>query len=134
MTELARGYYPPWSDSVVIPMSQVQDILLWLFVPYLAIWLVFVVGSSLQCFRSAAGQRLLDQRDGFAVRASRTDFDWCDPGRSDDDCATPVGGAVAPPLRALCRVDSAQAGLLGAHVSAHWSPQVRSAPSIINFR
>ncbi|MDX3968818.1 hypothetical protein ACSHT2_16020 [Bradyrhizobium sp. PUT101] len=62
MTELTRGYYPPWSDSVVIPMSQVQDILLWLFVPYLAIWLVFVVGSRLpaKVFSNASGRPLVN--------------------------------------------------------------------------
>ncbi|WP_431205155.1 hypothetical protein ACQ86E_09425 [Bradyrhizobium betae] len=62
MTELARGYYPPWSDSVMIPMSQVQDILLWLFLPYLVIWLVFVVGSRLpvKVFSNASGRPLVN--------------------------------------------------------------------------
>jgi len=62
MTELARGYYPPWSDSVVIPMSQVRNMLLWLFLPYLAIWLGFVVGSRLpaKVFSNASSRRLVN--------------------------------------------------------------------------
>lgn len=62
MTELARGYYPPWSDSIMIPMSQVQDMLLWLFLPYVAIWLLFVVGARLpaRLFSNASDRPLVN--------------------------------------------------------------------------
>src|SRR5688572_17439501 len=47
MTELARGYYPHWADSIAIPMIQLQSMLLALFLPYMAIGLFFVVGARL---------------------------------------------------------------------------------------
>jgi hypothetical protein len=47
LTELARGYYPHWADSIAIPMLQFRTILLALFLPYMAIWLSFVVGARL---------------------------------------------------------------------------------------
>jgi hypothetical protein len=47
ITELTRGYYPPWADSIAIPMFQFTSILLSLFLPYMALWLFFVVGARL---------------------------------------------------------------------------------------
>lgn len=47
LTELARGYYPWWADSVAIPIYQTRSIVLTLFLPYLVIWSCFVVGARL---------------------------------------------------------------------------------------
>lgn len=62
MTELARGYYPHWADSIAIPMIQFQSILLWLFLPYMGIWLFFVVGARLPAsvFSTVPGRPLLN--------------------------------------------------------------------------
>ncbi len=47
LIELMRGYYPPWADSIAIPIYQFRSILLRMFLPYMAIWLFFVVGARL---------------------------------------------------------------------------------------
>jgi hypothetical protein len=47
ITDLTRGYYPHWADSIAIPILQFESILLGLFLPYMAIWLFFVVGARL---------------------------------------------------------------------------------------
>jgi hypothetical protein len=58
MTELARGYYPHWSDAIVIPITQFQSILLGLFLPYMAIWLCLIIGARLPVpvFSTAPGR------------------------------------------------------------------------------
>ncbi|MBB4374216.1 hypothetical protein GGD63_007045 [Bradyrhizobium sp. cir1] len=62
MTELARGYDPPWSDSIIIPISEVQSVLLWLFLPYVAIWLLFLVRARLpaKVFSNVSGRPLVN--------------------------------------------------------------------------
>lgn len=62
ISELSRGYLPPWADSITIPMSQVQAILISLFIPYLVIWLLFVVGARLPAplFSAAPGRPLIN--------------------------------------------------------------------------
>jgi hypothetical protein len=62
ITELARGDHPHWADSVAIPMSEVQNMLLWLLLPYGAIWLPFVIGTRLPApiFSSAQGRPLVN--------------------------------------------------------------------------
>jgi hypothetical protein len=47
ITKLTRGYYPHWADSIAIPTMQFQGILLVLSLPYMAIWLFFIVGARL---------------------------------------------------------------------------------------
>jgi hypothetical protein len=47
LTELTRGYYPHWADSIAIPIFQFRSILLVLFLPYMAMWSFFVVGARL---------------------------------------------------------------------------------------
>jgi hypothetical protein len=47
ITEMTRGYHPHWADTIAIPMIESESILLGLFLPYMAIWLVFVVGARL---------------------------------------------------------------------------------------
>jgi hypothetical protein len=47
ITELTRDYYPHWADSIAIPIYQFRSILLRMFLPYMAIWLFFIVGARL---------------------------------------------------------------------------------------
>ena len=47
IAELTRRYHPPWADTIAIPMMHFRTILLRLFFPYMAVWLVFVVGARL---------------------------------------------------------------------------------------
>jgi hypothetical protein len=47
ITEMTRGYNPHWADSIAIPISQFDSILLGSFLPYMAIWLFFVLGARL---------------------------------------------------------------------------------------
>jgi hypothetical protein len=47
VTELTRGYYPHWADTIAIPILRFQSFLLGMFLPYMAIWLLFVVGARL---------------------------------------------------------------------------------------
>jgi hypothetical protein len=42
-----RDCCPWWADSVGLPLMQTQQVVLILFVPYVALWLVFIVGSRL---------------------------------------------------------------------------------------
>lgn len=60
--ELTRGYYPHWADSIAIPMSQSQSVLLKLFLPYMAIWLIFVIGARLptSVFSTIPGRPLVN--------------------------------------------------------------------------
>jgi len=62
MTELMRGYYPHWADSIAIPMFHFQSILLRLFLPYMAIWLLFIVGARLPValFSTVPGRPLVN--------------------------------------------------------------------------
>lgn len=62
MTEGARGYYPHWADSIAIPIFQIREVVFELFLPYMAIWLFFVVGARLsaQVFPAARGRRLVN--------------------------------------------------------------------------
>jgi hypothetical protein len=62
IAELTRGYYPHWADSIAIPISQFESILLGLFLPYMAIWLLFVVGARLpaQVFSTIPGRPLVN--------------------------------------------------------------------------
>jgi hypothetical protein len=47
LTEGSRDYYPHWADSIAIPMFEIQNLVLGLFLPYIFIWMVFVVGARL---------------------------------------------------------------------------------------
>lgn len=60
--ELARGDLPHWADSVAIAMSEVQSVLLWLLLPYVAIWLPFVIGARLPApiFATVSGRPLVN--------------------------------------------------------------------------
>jgi hypothetical protein len=62
MTEIARGFHPHWADSIAIPMIESERILLGLFLPYMAIWLAFVVGARLpvSLFSTAPGRPLVN--------------------------------------------------------------------------
>jgi hypothetical protein len=62
MTELTRGYYPHWADSIAIPMLQLQSTVFGLFLPYMGIWLFFVVGARLpvSIFSTIPGRPLLN--------------------------------------------------------------------------
>jgi hypothetical protein len=62
MTEVARGFHPHWADSIAISMIDSESILLGLFLPYMAIWLVFLVGARLpvSIFSTAPGRPLLN--------------------------------------------------------------------------
>jgi hypothetical protein len=62
VTELTRGYYPHWSDSIAIPMQSMLFGLFLLFLPYMGIWLVFVVGARLpvSIFSTIPGRPLLN--------------------------------------------------------------------------
>jgi hypothetical protein len=61
-TEASRGYYPHWADTLVIPITDIQSAVLTLLVPYMAIWLVFVVGARLPApvFRNIPGRPLVN--------------------------------------------------------------------------
>jgi hypothetical protein len=62
VTELMRGYHPHWADSIAIALSQTQGVVLRLFLPYIAIWLIFVVGARLPAplFSSVPGRPLVN--------------------------------------------------------------------------
>ena len=62
ITELTRDYLPHWSDSISIPMLAAQAKLLQWFLPYMAIWLLFVVGarSPARVFSSVPGRPLVN--------------------------------------------------------------------------
>jgi hypothetical protein len=62
ITELTRGYYPHWGDSIAIPIYQFRSILLGLFLPYLAIWILFVIGARLPApiFSTIPGRPLVN--------------------------------------------------------------------------
>ena len=47
LTEAARNYYPHWADSIAIPIFAIQHVVREFFLPYIAIWLVFLVGARL---------------------------------------------------------------------------------------
>ena len=58
-TEGARDYYPHWADSIAIPIFQIREVVLGLFLPYMAIWLFFVVGARLSA-QVFSGQPLVN--------------------------------------------------------------------------
>lgn len=62
LTEGARDYYPHWADSIAIPIFQIQEAVLGLFLPYMATWLFFVVGARLsaQVFSADRGRSLVN--------------------------------------------------------------------------
>ena len=62
VTELTRGYYPHWADSITIPMLQFRSTLLKLFLPYMALWVFFVVGARLPVaiFSTVPGRPLVN--------------------------------------------------------------------------
>ncbi len=62
ITEMTRGYHPHWADTIAIPVIESESILLGLFLPYMAIWLVFVVGARLpvSLFSTAPGRPLVN--------------------------------------------------------------------------
>lgn len=62
MTEGARDYYPHWADSIAIPIFQIREVVLELFLPYMAIWLFFVVGARLSAhvFSTVRGRLLVN--------------------------------------------------------------------------
>ena len=62
ITEMTRGYHPHWADTIAIPMIESESIVLGLFLPYMAIWLVFVVGARLpvSLFWTAPGRPLVN--------------------------------------------------------------------------
>ena len=62
ITEMTRGYHPHWADTIAIPMIESESIVLGLFLPYIAIWLVFVVGARLpvSLFSTAPGRPLVN--------------------------------------------------------------------------
>lgn len=62
ITGMTRGYYPHWADTIIIPMAASERIVLALFLPYMAIWLVFVVGARLpvSLFSTAPGRPLVN--------------------------------------------------------------------------
>jgi hypothetical protein len=62
ITEMTRGYYPHWADTIAIPMIESESILLGLFLPYMAIWLAFVVGARLpvSLFSTVPGRPLVN--------------------------------------------------------------------------
>jgi hypothetical protein len=47
LMELTRGYHPWWADSIGIPIYETRRLVTNLFLPYLGIWLCFVVGARL---------------------------------------------------------------------------------------
>lgn len=62
LSEGARDYYPHWADSIAIPIFQIQEVALELFFPYMAIWMIFVVGArlSVQLPSTARGRPLVN--------------------------------------------------------------------------
>ncbi len=62
LTEGARDYYPHWADSIAIPIFQIQEAVFGLFLPYMAIWLIFLVGARLsaQVFSADRGRPLVN--------------------------------------------------------------------------
>jgi hypothetical protein len=46
-TEIKRGYHPFWADSLAIPVMATETFVRTLFLPYLVVWLIFVVGGRL---------------------------------------------------------------------------------------
>ncbi len=47
LTEGSRDYYPQWADSIAIPIFAIQHVVREFFLPYMAAWLVFLVGARL---------------------------------------------------------------------------------------
>jgi hypothetical protein len=62
MTEAMRGHYPHWADSIAIPIFETEEMVLRLFLPYIGIWLIFVVGARLpvSIFSSVPGRPLVN--------------------------------------------------------------------------
>jgi hypothetical protein len=62
ITEGARDYYPHWADSIVIPIFETRSLVLGLFLPYMSIWLIFVVGARLPValFSTVPGRPLVN--------------------------------------------------------------------------
>jgi hypothetical protein len=62
IAELTRGYHPHWADSIAIPILETQSVVLRLFLPYIAIWPVFVVGARLptSVFSTLPGRPLVN--------------------------------------------------------------------------
>jgi hypothetical protein len=47
VTEIERGYHPSWADSLAIPVMATEAFVRRLFLPYVAVWLIFVIGGRL---------------------------------------------------------------------------------------
>jgi len=58
----ARDCCPWWADSVAIPLFQTDAVVLMLYLPFVAVWLIFVGGSQLPTlvFRNVTGRQIIN--------------------------------------------------------------------------
>jgi hypothetical protein len=106
ITELTRDHLPHWADSISIPMLASHTNLFQWFLPYMAIWSLFVIGARLpaRIFSNLPGRPLvnafLDRHHRGVVRAGRRCPGRCGSRRSGSDGAGSVADAVVVALRA----------------------------------